>query len=86
MWLKRTLQNSLTAEKNRLALIRKTTQMADPARVLALGFSYTTSGGKTIRSVTEAKAGDLIVTHLADGRLHSRVVEKNEKLNNQTNP
>lgn len=86
VWLKRTLQNSLTAEKNRLALIRKTTQMADPARVLALGFSYTTAGGKTIRSVTEAKAGDLIITHLADGSLHSRVVEKNEKLNNQTNP
>ena len=72
----KTLQNRLSAEHNRLALTEKTIQMADPARILALGFSYTTSGGRTIRSAEEVRAGDLIVTHLADGSLHSRIVDE----------
>lgn len=72
----KTLQNRLSAEHNRLALTEKTIQMADPARILALGFSYTTSGGRTIRSAEEVRVGDLIVTHLADGSLHSRIVDE----------
>lgn len=75
--LKNVLHTRLVAEQNRLAFIQKTAQMADPARVLALGFSYTTSGGKTIRSVTEATAGALLITHLADGNIYSRVVDEN---------
>ena len=72
----KTLQNRLSAERSRLALTEKTIQMADPARILALGFSYTTSGGRTIRSAEEVRVGDLIVTHLADGSLHSRIVDE----------
>lgn len=72
----KTLQNRISAERNRLALTEKTIQMADPARILALGFSYTTSGGRTIRSAEEVRVGDLIVTHLADGSLHSRIVDE----------
>lgn len=49
----------------------------DPARALARGWSITyTDAGDLVRSPAEVAVGDELVTHVAGGRLRSRVVDE----------
>ncbi|MFO8013497.1 MAG: exodeoxyribonuclease VII large subunit, partial [Phycisphaerae bacterium] len=52
-------------------------QDLNPHRVLARGYSRTVLArtGETLRRAADARAGDLLHTHLADGDLASRVTE-----------
>ncbi len=62
-------------EHHRLELFEKTIHIADPARILSLGFSITLKDGKPIRNAKDLKPGDTITTRLAKGEVRS-VVEK----------
>jgi len=59
--------------KEQLAFAEQSVKMNDPARQLALGYSIVRSGGKIVRSVKDAAAGDELESQLADGTLRSRV-------------
>jgi exodeoxyribonuclease VII large subunit len=72
-------RQGVRAGKDALALKDRLIQAADPARLLALGFSLLRSkDGKPIRSIAQVTAGDVIVSQLKDGAVESRVVSKQE--------
>lgn len=60
-------------EKHRLAMSEQTNSLSDPRHVLKSGFSYTLKNGKLLKSVKDAKKGDLIETVLFDGKIKSEV-------------
>ncbi|MEO7426737.1 MAG: exodeoxyribonuclease VII large subunit, partial [Fibrobacteria bacterium] len=67
------------AGKDALALKDRLIHAADPARMLALGFSLLRAkDGKAIRSIAQVAPGDVIVSQLQDGAVESRVVSKKE--------
>ena len=56
-----------------------TVRALDPRRVLERGYTITRDEhGRVVRHATDAVAGALIITELADGQLASRVEETNE--------
>lgn len=68
------LKTKLAAQQNRLALAEARVQAADPARLLARGFTLTTRpDGRPLRFATDVRPGDELVTHFADGVVRSRV-------------
>ena len=63
-----------------LALKARLIHAADPARMLALGFSMlSTKGGRPVRSIAEITPDDVLVTRLRDGTVESRVISKKEQ-------
>jgi exodeoxyribonuclease VII large subunit len=67
------------AGREALALKDKLVHAADPARLLALGFSLLrTKDGKPVRSAAEVGEGDVVVNQLKDGTVESRVTGKKE--------
>lgn len=71
--LRRLLQR-LASERRRLADRESLLRSADPALVLARGFSLTTdASGALLRSATQVAAGDAVTTRLADGSFESVV-------------
>ncbi len=72
------LQHAVTArmEKEHLRLTRMaaTVRMADPQRILNMGFSLTEKDGHVVRDARTLKTGDRIVTHLAHGAVTSEVL------------
>jgi exodeoxyribonuclease VII large subunit len=66
----------LRAEEPRLVALERLCRELDPARVLARGFSITRdASGRLVRRPADVRAGNLLVTQLADGSLTSRVQE-----------
>ena len=60
-----------------LALKERLAQAADPARLLALGFSLLrTREGRLVRGIADVAAGDIIINTLADGSVESQVTVK----------
>lgn len=47
--------------------------LASPERILKMGFSITTSGGRIVRNAATLKAGDRLATQFADGTIESIV-------------
>jgi exodeoxyribonuclease VII large subunit len=67
-------RQGIRAGSEELALKEKLVHAADPARLLARGFSLLrTADGRPIVSAAQAAPGDLVVNQLADGTLESRV-------------
>ncbi|HKP97896.1 MAG TPA: exodeoxyribonuclease VII large subunit [Fibrobacteria bacterium] len=67
------------AAREALALKDRLIHAADPARMLALGFSLLRGGdGRPIRSVAEVAPDGILVNQLRDGTVESRVVSKKE--------
>jgi exodeoxyribonuclease VII large subunit len=67
------------AGKEALALKERLVHAADPARMLALGFSILRGGdGRVIRGIDQVAPGDRIVNQLKDGSVESRVESKKE--------
>ncbi len=60
-------------EKHCLALYEQKNNLTDPIHVLKSGFSFTLKNGKLLKSVKEAKKGDLLETVLFDGKIKSEV-------------
>ncbi len=72
-------RQGLLAGKEALALKDRLIHAADPARILALGFSLLRGkDGKAIRSIAQVAPGDTIISQLGDGAVESRVVSKKE--------
>ena len=58
-----------------------------PERVLARGYSYTTTaGGDLIRSAQDVRGGQHIVTRVADGSFGSTVDGPKDRAKNQAPP
>lgn len=68
-------------EHHRLAGVERSLRLAAPERILALGYSITMRNGKPVTAAAELRAGDCIVTRLADGEVHSTVITENTKKN-----
>lgn len=65
-------QKILTLEKSRFALVEERVKTADPKRILAKGYSFTTGkSGKPLRNAHEVHPGDVLVTRFADGQVES---------------
>ena len=60
-------------ESHRLLLLSQCIQAQDPELLLKRGYSITLKDGKSIRSASQLKSGDIIETRLADGSVKSEV-------------
>lgn len=70
-----TAQRILERQRHRLQLIEHTLKMAGPERILNMGYSLTTDAeGRVIRSASDAPAGTILKTQLADGIITSQVL------------
>lgn len=61
---------------HKLDMWQQLLQSASPENILAMGYTLTTCNGKPIRSVSDVGAGEIVVTHLADGCFESTVNKK----------
>lgn len=66
---------TISAQKNKLALIENSVERHSPAFLLKYGYTITTINGKRISSVNDVQDGDTIKTYVSDGEVKS-VVEK----------
>ena len=67
---------------HKLDMWQQLLQSASPENILAMGYTLTTCNGKPIRSVSDVGAGEIVVTHLADGSFESTVNKKNLNIKN----
>jgi exodeoxyribonuclease VII large subunit len=63
----------LTRERGKLSLWQKTIELHSPERIYKMGYSLTTVNGKVLRNQKDVKTGDIIETHLQNGKLESIV-------------
>lgn len=66
--------NLMTARLHRLELLEKGIAAADPATVLKRGYSMTLCNGHALKSASDLKPGDRLVTVLADGKVESEII------------
>ena len=66
----------LRRAQQRVELIENKLDSASPERILRLGFSITSIGGKAVRNADDVQDGDELVTTLASGTLKSTVTWK----------
>lgn len=74
--LHRAVQNDLQQHHHRLDLFEQSLALADPARILRLGFSITTKDGHIVRDAADLKPGDTLTTTFAQGTIESTVKAK----------
>ena len=67
-------RNRLEHEKLQLDFYARQVQALDPERLLKLGYSLTYRNGQIVTCADELQPGDVIETHLAEGRVHSKVL------------
>ncbi len=65
----------LLSERHRLALYASKVSDASPQKILAKGYSITTSGGKVLKDASKCKDGDELATQLYRGTIVSNVVK-----------
>ena len=76
----------LSSAEQGLAVYEARSRLLDPVNTMARGWSITrTADGATLRSAGQTKAGDTLVTTLADGTITSTVKEKDERMAGKTN-
>lgn len=69
--------HTIQRHEHRLEKTETTIQMADPKRILQLGYSITLDqNGKALKDTAALSVGSIIHTHLADGSLTSRIITK----------
>jgi exonuclease VII large subunit len=72
-------RQGLRAGREALSLKDKLVHAADPARLLALGFSLLrTRDGRPVRGVADVAEGEVVINQLKDGTVESRVIGKEE--------
>jgi exodeoxyribonuclease VII large subunit len=69
------IERNIEHEKNKLQLLSGKLALLDPHSVLRRGYSITIVNGKTLHSAASAKSGDILKTIVADGEVHSVVME-----------
>ena len=67
------LERKMLNESHRLQLLSQRIQAQDPELLLKRGYSITLKDGKSVRSASELKAGDIIETKFAEGSVKSEV-------------
>ena len=67
------LERKMLNESHRLQLLSQRIQAQDPELLLKRGYSITLKDGKSIRSASELKSGDIIETRFAEGNVKSEV-------------
>ena len=67
------LERKMLNENHRLQLLQQRIQAQDPELLLKRGYSITLKDGKSIRSASQLKAGDIIETRFAEGNVKSEV-------------
>ena len=67
------LPTRIERARQRLLLLEKTCEAADPVILLKRGYSMTFCNGELLKNVTDIKSGDEIITRLAEGEVHSIV-------------
>lgn len=67
------LERKMLNENHRLQLLQQRIQAQDPELLLKRGYSITQKDGKSIRSASQLKAGDIIETRFAEGNIKSEV-------------
>ena len=72
--LQRTRERQILIRRHRIELLEQRLAACNPERIYRMGYSLLTKDGKVVRSVTELKPGDHITTHLADGIVHSTII------------
>ena len=68
-----TLERKMLNESHRLQLLQQRIKAQDPELLLKRGYSITLKDGKSIRSASQLKAGDIIETRFAEGNVKSEV-------------
>ncbi|MFT4204967.1 MAG: exodeoxyribonuclease VII large subunit [Chitinophagaceae bacterium] len=76
--MKHLSKNTLQQSKSELLHIEKQVALANPQNLLKKGFSMTMHNGKIVKSIAGLTKGDVIVSQLADGHIHS-TIEKTEQ-------
>ena len=71
--LKGAIRGAVLREQGKLGLWQKTIELHSPERIFKMGYSLTTVNGKVINNQADAKAGDLLETHLQTGVIQSIV-------------
>ncbi len=61
--------------QSQLSAFDEKTRLVDPYKVLKRGYSLTFKNGKLVKSVNELKEGEVLVTHLADGRATGKILK-----------
>lgn len=70
--LKAGFENGMSRVKKELDIFEKGITQANPERLLKLGYSITTLHGKVLRSTSQIKKGDVLISKFADGSVHSK--------------
>ncbi len=72
--LKRAVQTQLKSGRIKIESMNKLVEMASPARIIKRGFSVTRlASGRLVRSVSDVRAGDELVTEVSDNIISSMV-------------
>ena len=66
-------QRRLHRQRAQLELWAKTIALHSPERIYRMGYTLTTVNGKIVRSIRDVQAGEQLLTHTADGVIHSEV-------------
>ena len=66
-------QRRLHRQRTQLEFWEKTIALHSPERIYRMGYSLTTVNGKIVKSISDVKAGDHLLTHTADGTITSEV-------------
>lgn len=73
---RRLTKEHCAAKKQRMTFALEQLELLSPVRVLRRGYGIVSSpGGKVLRSVRQAKQGDMVEIMLADGRFSAKVTE-----------
>jgi len=69
--LSRTAERQVLIRRHQLEMLEQRLKMCSPERIYQMGYSLMMSNGKVVRSVREVSAGQVVETHLPDGRVVS---------------
>ena len=67
------LERKMLNESHHLQLLEQRIQSQDPALLLKRGYSITLKDGKSVRSASQLKSGDIIETKFAEGSVKAKV-------------
>ncbi len=65
------IAGSIAQQRQYMELMEQKTGMHDPQRILKMGYSMTVKDGRLVKSVSDIRKGDKLVTRLADGEIRS---------------
>ena len=71
------LERKMLNESHRLQLLHQRIQAQDPELLLKRGYSITLKDGKSVRSASQLKPGEIIETRFAEGNVKSEVQKNN---------